>query len=111
MKHRRSWLHIQRVNGAERARSIALGEWHIHYGVFGSLSVSHQSGLLARDDLTPLRAVRLARALSALPPAPVAASVMILVAKKQCEKPVELEEWFDELRAALAALDAAREGE
>lgn len=90
-------------NGDYRARSLRVGEWHAHLSLEGGgVTVSHACGVSAAVNLSPVRVVRLLRALSAVRYCPVdAPSLRRLVANDRAKKHATVAPWLHEVKRAV----------
>lgn len=104
MKYQRSFLVAEMLDGQERVPSLAVGDWHIHAAIRRpGLTVSHRSGVGSTDGLRPVQAVRLARALSALPPAPVSDQAFRTLVRSSKKPTKAMRAWLVQARAVVKA--------
>lgn len=108
MKYERTMLTLHAGYQAEGAsvQALRVGNWYVHRKFVGDgLIVSHRVGFRVASKLAPVKAVRVLRALQAVPPAPVTDGELWLYVGGQY--PIVKEKiwpWKQYIREALASV-------
>ena len=118
-KTRRPWrrttiMLVMYQNEIEQ-QSISLGQWHVHKPVAPNkktrlfdlinpgLCISHSSGILAINRLTPACAVRLLRALQAVPPSPSTRKAWIDITNNNLTPNARQKAWLKQVSKIIKA--------